>query len=478
MVRIMSGDKWRTRIPKLVTSTLVLLTFLIGCEGNEKPGGLVIRETGYLECDLRPDRCTEGQISCTDAEGGVECIDTPTDCSELSCDCLEDLVCAPTATCTITDSADSIACNPDAGTWDPCQGKACGDGCTECDPDDSDCTETDELKSCNAQGDCVGFSDDLCGEYDPCGGKMCGETCSLCDPDDSECIETADEKACNAAGQCTSDTAEPCDAYDPCSGKSCGDLCTLCDPSRSDCPEGQVPSACNESGACVEIIDDLQPICDEYTPCAGKACGDRCTICDPADANCNEDAVIKACDTDGNCVGEQTNMCVEYDPCDGKGCGDICQICAPDDMDCMETDAEETCNVNGRCDAIDDDMCPSGQNIDLVDCSNVDLPADPFTTVSAMLSGTDLIVEVSFSGGCEEHSFAACFGAFQESVPIGVNLNIGHSDPGDPCDGIVSETLIIDLIPMQREHATLYPQGPQEIQIAVTGAAPPLMYRY
>jgi hypothetical protein len=46
--------------------------------------------------------------------------------------------------------------------------------------------------------------------YDPCAGKACGDTCSLCAPDDPDCMETAEVKACNADGACVSETGDLC----------------------------------------------------------------------------------------------------------------------------------------------------------------------------------------------------------------------------------------------------------------------------
>lgn len=43
--------------------------------------------------------------------------------------------------------------------------------------------------------------------YDPCAGKACGEMCKLCAPDDKDCVETAVVKQCNASGQCTQEAA-------------------------------------------------------------------------------------------------------------------------------------------------------------------------------------------------------------------------------------------------------------------------------
>lgn len=43
-----------------------------------------------------------------------------------------------------------------------------------------------------------------CEAYDPCSDKDCGELCTVCDPDESECEETAVTKVCNRNGVCTS----------------------------------------------------------------------------------------------------------------------------------------------------------------------------------------------------------------------------------------------------------------------------------
>lgn len=39
--------------------------------------------------------------------------------------------------------------------YDPCAGKATGDACRRCDPDDSSCVETSEVKTCSPSGGCV-----------------------------------------------------------------------------------------------------------------------------------------------------------------------------------------------------------------------------------------------------------------------------------------------------------------------------------
>lgn len=39
-----------------------------------------------------------------------------------------------------------------------------------------------------------------------------------------------------------------------------------------------------------------------YDPCAEKACGDSCKLCDPLVPGCFEPSVIRACSSTGDCV--------------------------------------------------------------------------------------------------------------------------------------------------------------------------------
>ena len=174
--------------------------------------------------------------------------------------------------------------------------------------------------------------------YDPCGDKSCGETCQICPPDDNDCVETGVVKACDAMGECVADTGDLCEEADyvPCAGKTCGETCTICEPGDDDCVETTELKACDPDGACVSDTGDL---CDgTYEPCAGKLCGDRCTVCAPDDFDCFETDEIKACDPDGQCVSDTGDLCANADTLCGRinngedlvsalewsgGCGDL-----------------------------------------------------------------------------------------------------------------------------------------------------------
>ena len=216
--------------------------------------------------------------------------------------------------------------SPDDGTSDEaeselraaraCAGKACGDACSLCNGRPN-CFETAVLKQCNERGRCSsrpavcgGAVDAGPAPYQPCGGKSCGDTCQICPPGDPNCFETAVVKFCHADGACSASPPAcipppPPPPYDACGGKACGDLCTLCDPADPNCFETAVVKQCDARGAC----SATPPVCGAvdagpapYDPCAGKACGASCTLCDPSDPNCFETAVLKQCNGAGKCT--------------------------------------------------------------------------------------------------------------------------------------------------------------------------------
>ena len=102
-----------------------------------------------------------------------------------------------------------------------------------------------------------------------------------------------------------------------------------------------------------ECVADTGDLCEEadYVPCAGKSCGETCTVCGLGDEDCVESTELKACDPQGECVSYQPDLCddVPYEPCANKSCGDICTICAPGDDDCVETTEIKACDPEGVC---------------------------------------------------------------------------------------------------------------------------------
>jgi hypothetical protein len=96
---------------------------------------------------------------------------------------------------------------------------------------------------------------------------------------------------------------------------------------------------------------------------------------------------------------------------------------------------------------------------------------DPYDLLSAEINGDALVVNLAHSGGCQVHSFAACWdGSFMESLPEQVQLRVVHDDPGDPCDAYPSRTVAFDLSPI-REAASTSP-------ILVQGVGSTLTYDF
>jgi hypothetical protein len=113
-----------------------------------------------------------------------------------------------------------------------------------------------------------------CGGYAPCGGKSCGDSCTVCEPGDTDCSETAEVKACTGGGDCISAALVDCVAPDP------------CDLGSDTCAAGQT---CCAVGRCGPVVTD-QGVCEPADPSSGNcmpcACESQpggCPICNSPD---------------------------------------------------------------------------------------------------------------------------------------------------------------------------------------------------
>lgn len=75
---------------------------------------------------------------------------------------------------------------------------------------------------------------------------------------------------------------------------------------------------------------------------------------------------------------------------------------------------------------------------------------DPLTITSAALDGTELVVNVTYGGGCAEHDFTLCWPdqSFAESEPVQATLELYHDDHDDECDAVLYEELRFSLDPL------------------------------
>jgi hypothetical protein len=74
-------------------------------------------------------------------------------------------------------------------------------------------------------------------------------------------------------------------------------------------------------------------------------------------------------------------------------------------------------------------------------------PTDPFSLEQAMSLEADILkVSVSYGGGCEEHTFIACWdGSTTMTQPSTLTLALHHDAHGDKCDAFVTRDLFIDV---------------------------------
>lgn len=87
----------------------------------------------------------------------------------------------------------------------------------------------------------------------------------------------------------------------------------------------------------------------------------------------------------------------------------------------------------------------------------------PFDLLKTSIEGNILTIEVSYSGGCNEHEFKLYFdGNYQKSLPPKVNFILTHDNKGDACRSIVEKTLKFDISKSQYT-------GGKEMMVSVEG---------
>ena len=266
---------------------------------------------------------TEGLIACTT----IACACAPDDCGpalgmpNYLCDDGETM--AGPGDCEMQDSGSCgwtvIEC-PEA-PYDACEEKVCGEECSPCDPEVGDCPAATVVWFCDASGVCV--DNDVTCDEDLCADVVCEGADAVCEGDT---LMGGYTSSCDAAtGECQSSPAEP----------------------PVECEFGCADGAC------------LPEPGDAYDPCADKACGETCSICDPTDNDCMETAEVKGCNHSGVCEGGFDASLCAYEPCeagDSFPASDGCNTCfCPAEgytmeTDCTEEECGEACKSSAECD--------------------------------------------------------------------------------------------------------------------------------
>ena len=104
---------------------------------------------------------------------------------------------------------------------------------------------------------------------------------------------------------------------------------------------------------------------------------------------------------------------------------------------------------------------------------------DPVTIVSGAIEGDTLVLEVSYGGGCEPHSFGGCWdGGFDLSHPPGAGLSLWHDANGDSCEAALEELIEISLVPMKLAYQDGDPEVSGPIIVNVEGLGETLEYSF
>jgi hypothetical protein len=97
-------------------------------------------------------------------------------------------------------------------------------------------------------------------------------------------------------------------------------------------------------------------------------------------------------------------------------------------------------------------------------------PSDPFTVDNIAIVDDCLELTVSYSGGCETHTFSPCWDtSFAESNPVQAWLWVDHDAMNDACDAIIQDMWIIDLGAIKQAWQDAYQAQSGTIVLHVAG---------
>jgi hypothetical protein len=116
---------------------------------------------------------------------------------------------------------------------------------------------------------------------------------------------------------------------------------------------------------------------------------------------------------------------------------------------------------------------PEGTEEVFVDPSvNLYEVTDPVNLKFAQQIGDFIVLDVSYSGGCEEHEFRLeSNGAFSSTYPPEVEVTLKHNGNDDRCRGVIDKKLWFDLTPLKYD-------GTNRVLLVITNTETTLEYNY
>ncbi len=104
---------------------------------------------------------------------------------------------------------------------------------------------------------------------------------------------------------------------------------------------------------------------------------------------------------------------------------------------------------------------------------------DPFSIHSVILENNTLKINITYTGGCEEHDFMLIGTKnFMESDPVQVNILLSHNANNDPCDALINEELNYNLTPLKNAWQQAYQKDSGIIIIWLEGFAESIYYEF
>ena len=114
----------------------------------------------------------------------------------------------------------------------------------------------------------------------------------------------------------------------------------------------------------------------------------------------------------------------------------------------------------------------TGQIVITVNPDSPRLPADPVTIYATEVRGDSLDLNVTFGGGCNEHTFTLLSAAaWMESYPVQVSVRLSHDAHGDACDALLTRVLRFDLSPLKAAYANAYNTTAGIVRLNIAGSS-------
>jgi hypothetical protein len=129
---------------------------------------------------------------------------------------------------------------------------------------------------------------------------------------------------------------------------------------------------------------------------------------------------------------------------------------------CASQEGDAGGKGGGKADGGDAEIIP----LTVGDCAGE--ATDGYEMSDANIVGDMLLVDVTYGGGCEKHTWKACWaGSFLESFPVQAKIKLFHDSNGDACESIRSEALTFDLTPMSASYKQGYQSYDGKISVGL-----------